>query len=100
MVKLEGIESAMVASSGMAAISTSLLAFLCAGDHILELIQRGLYGGTFSLVTEWLPKMGITFSEIDSTHPANWDACLTSKTKVPPLMLLSLAQSARAPPAW
>ena len=43
----------MVTASGMGAISTALLAVLRAGDHLL--VQKGLYGGTYSLVTHNLP---------------------------------------------
>ena len=45
---LEGSEDAMIFGSGMAAISTSLLAFLNSGDHIV--LQNDIYGGTRNLV--------------------------------------------------
>src|SRR5438093_10145843 len=47
---LENAEAALVTGSGMAAISTALLAVLSTGDHLL--IQEGLYGGTHDFVTK------------------------------------------------
>ena len=47
---LENAEAAVVTASGMAAISTALLTFLSAGDHLL--VQDCLYGGTHYLVTD------------------------------------------------
>src|SRR5262245_7819649 len=46
---LEHAEDALVAASGMAAITTTLLAVLTAGDHLLA--QDSLYGGTHDFVT-------------------------------------------------
>lgn len=70
LAALEGAESAVVTASGMAAISTALLAVLSAGDHLL--VQRGLYGGTHSLVTEDLPDWGIEYTMVDPTDPKEW----------------------------
>ena len=109
---LERAEACMVASSGMAAISSALIAVLRAGDHLL--VQQGLYGGTHSLINHTLPgeamnagqrlclhwnrpttvqahmhcqasmcaDMGITHTEIDSRDPASWEAALQPNTKV------------------
>jgi cystathionine beta-lyase/cystathionine gamma-synthase len=54
---LEGGEDGVVFSSGMAAISTSLLSFADSGDHIV--MMDGLYGGTHSLATDELQRLGI-----------------------------------------
>src|SRR5215470_5709623 len=53
LAALEGTEQALVTASGMAAISSSLLAVLEAGDHVLA--HDGLYGGTYDLLTVDLP---------------------------------------------
>src|SRR5688572_27517897 len=45
---LEGAEAALVATSGMAAIATTLLAVLSSGDHLIA--HDSLYGGTFDLL--------------------------------------------------
>lgn len=57
---LENAESALIFGSGMAAISTALMAFLRAGDHIV--LQQTLYGGTYNLVTEVFDNFGISYS--------------------------------------
>src|SRR5262245_49228934 len=56
LAAIEGGEAALVAASGMAAITTSLLTFLGAGDHLLA--QDCLYGGTHGFVTQELPALG------------------------------------------
>jgi len=69
---LEGAEAALVSASGMAAISTTLLTVLNAGDHLLA--QSCLYGGTHDFVTRELPKLGITWDFIDAQRPNTWAA--------------------------
>lgn len=58
--RLEKGNWGMVFSSGMAAISTAILTFLKAGDHII--FSRDLYGGTLKFANEELPKRGIECS--------------------------------------
>src|SRR5262245_22931213 len=70
LAALEGAEAALVSASGMASISTTLLGLLAAGDHLLA--QRCLYGGTYDLLTEEFPKLGLAASFIDATDPASW----------------------------
>jgi O-acetylhomoserine/O-acetylserine sulfhydrylase-like pyridoxal-dependent enzyme len=65
---LEGAEAAQCFASGMAAISTTLLTFLSAGDHVVA--QRALYGGTYSLFAHLLPRLGITATLVDSVEAA------------------------------
>src|SRR5215813_8337927 len=55
---LEGAEAAVVTASGMAAISSSLLAALKAGDELISTAQ--VYGGTYRLMRDVFPNMGIT----------------------------------------
>jgi len=76
---LEGAETALVAASGMAAISTTLLAVLAPGDHLLA--QRGLYGGTHELVSQQFGNFGLSASFIDAGEPAGWAAQLTPRTR-------------------
>ena len=77
---LENAQAALVTASGMAAISTTLLATLCAGDHLLA--QSCLYGGTHDLVTSELPKLGITCDFIDAQRRDSWEALLRPSTRV------------------
>jgi cystathionine beta-lyase len=57
---LEHAEAALIFGSGMAAVSTALMAFLKAGDHVV--LQQTLYGGTYNLVNEEFSKYGIEYS--------------------------------------
>lgn len=64
---LEGGEQALVFSSGMAAISSTLLALLQSGDHLLA--STSLYGGTLLLIRDILPRFGI---ETEFFHILDW----------------------------
>ena len=77
---IECAESALVTSSGMSAITATLLTFLKQGDHLLS--HKSLYGGTASFILEDLPMYGITFDLIDTTDPSGWSMMLKPNTKV------------------
>ncbi len=76
---LEGAEDALVTSSGMAAISTSILAAVSSGNHLL--IQESIYGGTHNLLTEDFRDFGISYDFIDSNDPGSWASVLKKNTK-------------------
>ncbi|RMB59506.1 PLP-dependent transferase [Dokdonia sinensis] len=77
---LEGTEDALIFGSGMAAVSTALLAFLKAGDHIV--LQETLYGGTYNLVVEEFHKYGIEYTFTKGLDEAAFAKAITPKTKV------------------
>jgi len=77
---LEHAEAAMIFGSGMAAISTSLLAFLKAGDHVV--LQNMLYGGTYALVTEQFDRYGISYSFSEGVEVEDFEAQLRKNTRV------------------
>jgi cystathionine beta-lyase len=77
---LEHAETAMIFGSGMAAVSTAILAFLQAGDHII--LQRMLYGGTYNLITEQFEKFGIEYSFIDESRPETFEKAIRPTTRV------------------
>jgi cystathionine beta-lyase len=77
---LEHAEAALIFGSGMAAVSTALMAFLRAGDHIV--LQKTLYGGTYNLVTEEFEKFGISYSFTEGLQPAHFEAKIKENTKV------------------
>ena len=77
---LEGSEAALVCASGMAAITTSLLANLCPGGHLL--IGKCLYGGTHGFVFGLLERFGATISVIDINAPETWEGLLRDETRV------------------
>ncbi len=77
---LEHAEAAMIFGSGMAAVSTALMAFLQKGDHVV--LQKTLYGGTYNLVTEEFNKFGIAYSFTDGLDPSDFEAKLQDNTRV------------------
>jgi len=79
MASLEHGEWGMVFSSGMAAITTSILSFVQHNDHII--FSRDLYGGTWNFVEQELPKRGITSSYADNTLES-FQSLLKENTKV------------------
>ncbi|WP_281543131.1 trans-sulfuration enzyme family protein [Maribacter aestuarii] len=77
---LEHAEDALIFGSGMAAVSTALMAFLRAGDHVV--LQQTLYGGTYNLVTEEFSKYGITYSFTEGWETKDFEAKINKNTKV------------------
>ena len=61
---IEGTEAARTFASGMGAITTTILALLKAGDHIVA--QRDVYGGVTKFLTQWLPRVGIETTLVDT----------------------------------
>jgi methionine-gamma-lyase len=61
---LEGAEAAIVAASGMAAISSALLSILKAGDEVIA--TRALYGGSYRLMRDIFPRMGIVVRHVET----------------------------------
>ncbi|MEK4030123.1 O-acetylhomoserine aminocarboxypropyltransferase/cysteine synthase family protein [Pseudobacillus sp. FSL P4-0506] len=76
---LEKGAAAVALSSGMAAISFSILNLAHAGDEIIA--AANLYGGTYNLFANTLPKYGINVKFVDSTDPENFRKAITPKTK-------------------
>ncbi len=74
-----GGEDALVTGSGMAAITTALIALLDNGDHLL--IQDCLYGGTHSFVTQDAPRLGMDFDFIAGNAPETWADKLRPETR-------------------
>jgi cystathionine beta-lyase/cystathionine gamma-synthase len=79
LAALENAEAALVAASGMAAISTSLLTVLKTGDHLL--IQDCTYGGTDSFVTHEFASFGIEYDKVDGADPDSWKRRLRPNTR-------------------
>jgi cystathionine beta-lyase/cystathionine gamma-synthase len=79
LAAIEGGEAALVTASGIAVITTSLLTFLRAGDHVL--FQDCLYGGTHGFVTHELPALGIAYDFIDATDEVSWQRLLRPTTR-------------------
>lgn len=77
---LENASGGIITSSGMAAISTTVLALLKQGDHIVASDQ--LYGRTWRMLKHDLPKMGINTTFVDPTDGQAIAAAVTPDTKM------------------
>lgn len=77
---LEGAETGMAMASGMAAMFTSLAAFLSSGDHVVA--SRSLFGSTHQILTRLLPKWGISSTYVDILDDDGWEKAITPKTKM------------------
>ena len=80
LAALENGEDALVFSSGLAAIMTSMFAFLKTGDHAV--LQSDLYGGTFNAVTVEFPKFGMEYTLVDGTKPEEFEKAIQPNTRV------------------
>jgi methionine-gamma-lyase len=75
---LEGAEDAVVAASGMAAISNALLSVLKAGDEVIA--TRQLYGGTYRMMRDVFPRLGIVVRHVE-TDLAGIERLVNPRTK-------------------
>ena len=80
MASLEGSESAQVTASGMAAISTTLMQLCGQGDEIVA--GRTIYGGTYALLKQFLPRFGIETRFVNIQDLDVVAAAVTPQTKV------------------
>jgi cystathionine beta-lyase/cystathionine gamma-synthase len=78
LAALEGAEDAVVTSSGMAAITSTLLAFLANGDEVIATSE--IYGGAYRLMRDIFPRFGITVRHVDSSLEG-LESLVTPKTK-------------------
>ena len=76
---LENAPAALVTASGMAAISTTLLTVLSAGDRLLA--QSCLYGGTHDLMNRDFATLGLAVDFIDADRRESWQAQLRPTTR-------------------
>ena len=77
---LEGCESALMFSSGMGAVATTALSLLSAGDHVVA--QRDHYMGTLRLLTELLPRFGVSHTLVDQTEIASFADAMRPETRL------------------
>jgi O-acetylhomoserine (thiol)-lyase len=79
LAALEGGIAAVATASGTAAISTTLLTLLKAGDHIVA--SSSLYGGTYNLLSVTLPRHGITTTFVDPSDAENFKKATQENTR-------------------
>ncbi|OPX55298.1 cystathionine beta-lyase [Oceanospirillum multiglobuliferum] len=80
LAALEGAESALVFSSGMAAITATVMALLDKGAHIVA--SNELYGGTYNLFNQEMPTMGISVSYVDPRDYEAIEAAIRPETQM------------------
>ena len=79
MAALEGAEAAWATATGMAAVSSSLLAMLRTGDHVVA--AKALFGSCRYIVEEMLPRYGIQSTLVDARDLDQWAAAVLPNTK-------------------
>ena len=77
---LEGVDAALTFASGMGAITTTIMALLKGGDHVVA--QRDIYGGVTKFLSQWLPKMGIETTFVDTTDYEQHARAIRPNTKL------------------
>ena len=96
---LEGAEDGIATASGMAAMFISIASFVEAGDHVVA--SRSIFGSTHQILTDLLPRWGITHTYVDVNATAEeWEAAITPNTKMlfletpsnPALDIIDIAQ--------
>jgi O-succinylhomoserine sulfhydrylase len=76
---VEGAEACRATATGMAAVTSSLLCFLKAGDHVLSAVE--LFGSCRYVIEEFLPRLGIETTLIKGTDLAAWEKNIRPNTK-------------------
>ncbi len=98
---LEGGEAALAFGSGMAAISSAILGYVKAGDHVVA--ARSLYGATYDFLKRVLPDLGASATFVQSTRPEDFEKAIRPNTRLiyletpsnPVLEILDIAALAR-----
>lgn len=80
MCKLEGAEAGVATASGMAGVFGCMAGILNQGDHILA--SRSLFGSSHQILSQILPRWGITFTYADTTNFESWEELLQPNTKM------------------
>jgi cystathionine beta-lyase/cystathionine gamma-synthase len=80
VAELEGVDTALTFASGMGAITTTILALLKSGDHIVA--QRDIYGGVTKFFTQWLPRLGIETTFVETTSHEAHGRAIQPNTKL------------------
>jgi len=76
---MEDAEAAVVTASGMAAVFAALMCQLKTGDHVAA--SKVLFSSCHYIITQLLPRFGITYSLVDGTDMAGWKKAITRKTR-------------------
>src|SRR6185503_9106037 len=80
IAELEGADSALLFASGMNAVTTTIMALVRPGEHIVA--QRDIYGGVTKFLSSWLPKFGIETTFVDTTDYTQHVRAVRPNTKL------------------
>jgi methionine-gamma-lyase len=80
VAELEGAESVVAVGSGMAAIAAAILSHVRTGDHVVA--QTAHYTAALSLLADWLPRQGVTVTQVDQTDPEAFRRAIGPKTRL------------------
>ena len=80
LASVEGGVAAVATASGTSAIATTFMTLLKSGDHIVA--SNSLYGGTYNMLKNTLPRFGITTTFVDPDNVDNFKDALKANTKV------------------
>jgi O-succinylhomoserine sulfhydrylase len=80
MCALEGADAGFATSTGMSAIFSSMFALLKQGDHLI--CCSSVFGSTFTMVTKYLPRFGITCTLVPAGDNAAWEAAVQPNSKM------------------
>lgn len=80
MAALEGTADAYATATGMAAVFASFMAFLKNGDHVVA--SRAVFGSTYSVLTNYLPKWGIETTWLNPADVSSWQSAIRPNTKM------------------
>ncbi len=80
IAELEGAEKAMMFASGMGAITTTILALVKSGDHMIA--QKNQYSASASFLSKFLPRFGVDVTLVDQQSLKEFEKAVTPKTKI------------------
>lgn len=80
LAALEGAEQCVATSSGMSAILACVMGLCNAGDHVVA--SRSIFGTSVQLFSNILARWGLQVTFVSLTNPDEWQAAVTSKTKL------------------
>src|SRR5205807_6857935 len=79
MIELEGAEAARAAATGMAAVTTAVLAPLRSGDHVVA--AKAMFGSCRYVIEELLPRYGIQSTLVDGLDLKQWQKAMRPNTR-------------------
>ncbi|MEM0938833.1 MAG: aminotransferase class I/II-fold pyridoxal phosphate-dependent enzyme [Bacteroidota bacterium] len=77
---MEGLPKGMATASGMGAVFTSLAAYLSHGDHLVA--SRSVFGSTHQIITNILPRWGITYTYVEGLDIQEWEQAIQPNTRM------------------